>query len=357
MAWSLLWRLFRTVLAVWALASAVFLLSRHDADTAAQLALPDSADLTYAGGSTDSTQYLAAQRAAKRRLGLDLPLFYVGRKDDSPAHIASTWYWHGPENQYHRWITKALRGDLGTSFRTGEAVTARLRRAVLFTLPLTGTAALQAVLAALVLAQRLAAGPWWQRPVRALLVTGHALPLFVVALVLLLVFANPEVFAWFPAYGLDQPTDTEPDAWGRTAAYLRHLVLPVTALTLTAVPDLTLQLNASLAQELRTGYATTARAKGLAESTVIRHHALRNALLPTLTQVAELLPALVAGAVVVEVVFALPGMGRLLAEAAAARDYPVLVGGVLLTGAARLLALLLADLLYFWADPRIRWQS
>ena len=84
---------------------------------------------------------------------------------------------------------------------------------------------------------------------------------------------------------------------------------------------------------------------------------MRNALLPTLAQLAELLPALVAGAVVVEVIFALPGMGRLLAEAAAARDYPVLVGGVLLTGAARLLALLLADLLYFWADPRIRWQS
>ncbi|GAB3292574.1 ABC transporter permease [Hymenobacter humi] len=356
MAWSLLWRLFRTVLAVWALASAVFLLSRHDADTAAQLTLPDSAELTY-GGSNDSTQYSAAQQAAKRRLGLDLPLFYVGRKDEMPAQSTSPWYWQGPNNQYHQWITKALRGDLGTSFRTGEAVTARLRRAVLFTLPLTGTAALLAVLTALILAQRLAAGPWWQRPVQALLVTGHALPLFVVSLVLLLVFANPEVFGWFPAYGLDQPTDIEPDFWNSTAAYLRHLVLPIAALTLTAVPDLTLQLNASLTQELRSDYATTARAKGLAESTIIRHHALRNALLPTLTQVAELLPALVAGAVVVEVVFALPGMGRLLAEAAAARDYPVLVGGVVLTGAARLLSLLLADLLYLWADPRIRWQS
>jgi peptide/nickel transport system permease protein len=188
------------------------------------------------------------------------------------------------------------------------------------------------------------------------LVSLHALPLFVVALLLLLLFANPEAFAWFPAYGLDRPASATASLWARAATYLVHMVLPITALVLTALPDLTLQLTAALTQELSTHYAATARAKGLSGSAVIRHHALRNALLPTLAQIAELLPALVAGALVVEVVFALPGMGRLLAEAAATRDYPVLLGGVLLTGAARLLALLLADLFYLWADPRIRWQ-
>jgi peptide/nickel transport system permease protein len=250
-----------------------------------------------------------------------------------------------------------VRGDLGVSFRTGQAVTARLLTALSFTVPLTGTAAVLAVLAALALAQRLAARPWWQRVVSSTLVALHALPLFVVALLLLLVFANPELFDWFPAYGLDQPTALAPTFWDRSKSYFLHMALPVTALVLAALPELTLQLTASLQQELGTEYATTARAKGLPEPAVIRRHALRNALLPTLTQVAELLPALVAGAVVVEVVFALPGMGRLLAEAAAARDYPVLVGGVLFTGAARLLALLLADFMYLWADPRIRWQS
>ena len=345
----------QTVLAVWALASAVFLLSRHDLGAAAQLASAEAAELNGAQAATPAAAR-AAQEAVSHRFGLDLPIFYASSVPVSDAGPLQ-WHWHGTRNQYHRWAMGLLRGDLGTSFRTGQPVAARLRYALSFTLPLTGTAAALAALAALVLAQRLAAQPWWQRPARVALATAHALPLFVVALVLLLVFANPEVVAWFPAYGLDQPTGADVGAGSRLLTYLAHLALPVAALTLTALPGLTLQLDAALTRELRTDYATTARAKGLSEPAVIRHHALRNALLPAITEFTELLPALVAGAVVVEVVFALPGMGRLLAEAAATRDYPVLVGGVLLTGAARLLALLLADVLYLWADPRIRWQA
>lgn len=352
------WRLARTGLAVWALASAVFLLSYRDLNTAVQLVLPDAADLSTSGFGTASASQRATQiLAVRHRLGLDLPLFYVSRLS-VPGAYADEWQWNGWTNQYHQWARRLLRGDLGTSFRTGQAVTSRLRQALVFTLPLMGTAAVLAILAALALGQRLAAKPMWGRPVRTALLIVQALPLFVVALALLLLLANPEVVAWFPAYGLAQFANSEMDGIGdRLGNYLLHLTLPVTALVITALPELTLQLEAALAHELRTDYATTARAKGLAEGAVVRRHALRNALLPTLTQVTELLPALVAGAVVVEVVFALPGMGRLLAEAAATRDYPVLVGGVLLTGAARLLALLLADLLYLWADPRIRWQA
>ena len=352
MARILLWRFVRTGLAVWALASAVFLLSRQDLDTAVRLQLPDSTEL--AAGRTTSADQRASQAAVQHRLGLDIPLFYANRRPATPP-AAPKWQWNGLHNQYHHWLRGLLRGDWGTSFRTGEPVWAHLRHALAYTLPLTGTAAILAVCAALALAPRLASGAGWQRPLRTVLVGLHALPLFVVALALLLLFANPEVLAWFPAYGLDQPADGDAGFWHHFTTYVQHLTLPVLALTLSALPELTLQLDAALAQELRTDYATTARAKGLAETAVVRHHALRNALLPTITQLTELLPALVAGAVVVEVVFALPGMGRLLAEAATTRDYPMLVGGILLTGAARLLALLLADLLYVWADPRIRW--
>lgn len=356
MARFIFWRLARTLLAIWALASAVFLLSRHDLDTALRLALPDAASQTGAPTALLPTNQRAAQEALRQRLGLDLPVFYVGHGPVSPAGV-QPWHWYGPRNQYHQWLRALLHGDLGTSFRTGQDVTGRLGQALAFTLPLTGTAAVLAVLAALALAQRLATGPWWQRPARTVLVALHGLPLFVVALALLLIFANPEVLNWLPAYGFGQSNESELSVGQRFADGLVHLVLPVSALVITAVPELTLQLTAALRQELHTAYATTARAKGLSEAAVVRHHALRNALLPTLAQLAEFLPALVAGAVVVEVVFALPGMGRLLAEAAAARDYPVLIGGVLLVGAARLLSLLLADFCYFRTDPRIRWQS
>jgi len=347
MATWLLRRVLRTVFAVWVLASGVFLLSRQDAARVSELALPEATDLSAAHSSSAARE--AARQAVGQRLGLDIPLFYASR-------TATGWQWH-PHNQYHSWLRQCMRGELGVSFRTGQPVAQRLGAALAYTLPLTSTALLLAVGLMVGLAQWLARPSRWQQLVRRLLAAVQAMPLFVVALLLLLLFANPEVLAWFPSYGMEQATSSDLSWDTRAASYAMHLALPVAALVLTALPELTLQLDAALAQELQRGYVATARAKGLSEPAVIRHHALRNALLPTLTQVAELLPALVGGAVVVEVVFGLPGMGRVLAEAAATRDYPVLVGGVLLTGAARLLALLLADLCYFWADPRIRWQS
>ena len=354
MARLVFWRLVRATLAVWALASVVFLVSHHHLNAALQLTLAGGAEQPLHQSASPAEQQ-AAQQALRQRLGLDVPLFYISRQDG--AGVQSELQWNGPRNQYHRWLAGLVHGSLGTSFRTGEAVTVRLRQALVFTLPLTGMAAALAVLLAVLLAQRLAARPRWGPAVRVVLTTMHALPLFVVALLLLLLFANPDVLAWFPSYGLDQPADASGDVWNRWLTYSLHFVLPVTALALSAIPELTLQLDAALTHELHSDYATTARAKGLTEAAVIWRHALRSAVLPALVYLAELLPALVAGAVVVEVVFALPGMGRLLAQAAAARDYPVLVGGVLLLGAARLLALLLTDVLSFWADPRIRWQS
>jgi peptide/nickel transport system permease protein len=344
-----LWHIIRTVLAVWALASVVFLLSYRGLGTATEFALPDAADLT----TTTMANRQVAQQAVRHRLGLDLPLFYIGRAtapDDG-------WHWNGKQNQYHRWASHMLRGDLGTSFRTGQAVSRQLGTALAYTLPLMGTAAALAVVGALLLAQRLAARPCWHRAARSLLVGLHAMPLFVVALALLLLLANPEALAWFPTYGLDEMADEGLGTGSQLVNHAWHLALPVTALTLSALPDFALQLEAALIQESGAGYATTARAKGLSEQQVIRKHMLRNALLPSFAQLAQLLPALVAGAVVVETVFALPGMGRLLAEAAANRDFPLLIGGVLLTGLARLMALLFSDLLSLWADPRIRWQS
>ncbi|GAA4039464.1 ABC transporter permease [Hymenobacter glaciei] len=343
----LLRHLGQTLLATWLLASVVFLLTRADGEQAVRLALAPAADLSMPAVS--QAEELASRAAARHRLGLDRPLFYVG------CSAAGSWEWGGWHNQYHQWLRALLHGNLGTSFRSGELVSHRLAQALAFTLPLTGLAAVLAILAALVLATGMAAFPRWQGPVRTVLVGLHSVPLFIVALALLLLFANPELLNWFPAYGAAPEVGTH--ALKQFFDALPQLVLPVAALVLAAVPELTLQLASALAHELRQPYIVTARAKGLRASAVVRHHALRNALLPTLAQLAELLPAMAAGAVVVETIFALPGMGRLLAEAAATRDYPLLVGGVLLVGLARLLSLLLADLSYSWADPRIRWKA
>ena len=356
MAARMLWRLAQTLLAVWLIASAVFLFSRRDATAATQLALPDSADLATHPQATTAAGQAALRQQVRQRLGLDQPLFYFDRTPARPPQPA-TWHWHGLTNQYNSWLQQVMQGELGASYRTGQPVGQRLRESLAYTVPLTGTAALLAVALAVGLTQAVAGQPRWRRAMLAALSGLAALPVFVVALALLLLLANPDVLAWFPAYGLNPLAGPDLDFWPALADTLAHLALPVFVLVVTALPGLALPLDTALHDELGSGYATTARAKGASAAQVVRRHALRNALLPFVAQLADLLPALVAGAVVVEVVFALPGMGRLLATAAATRDFPLLVGGVWLVGVARLLALLLAEGLYFWADPRIRRAS
>lgn len=345
MARILLGHLGRALVTIWLLTSLIFLLSRLALSATDVLGLPATADLNISYSASPASQ-VAARQALRQRLGLDDPLFYFSRTH-YPAGQPN-WQWNGSHNQYHFWLTQLLQGNLGTSFRNGQPVAPRLAAALRCTLPLMAIAAALASALALLLAQQLAQRPWWRSPALALLTGLHALPLFVLAATLLLLLANPELFNWFPAsYRSAEGSNNLPAARA-------YLVLPLVSLVMSAVPSLTLQLEAALTRELHTGYATTARAKGATKTQVVRHHALRNALLPLITLFTDLLPALVAGAVVVEVLFALPGMGRLLAEAAATHDLPILIGVLLLVAGARLAALLLADILYIWADPRIR---
>lgn len=341
----LLGHLGRALVTIWLLVSLIFLLSRLALSTTDVLGLPATADLNLSYSGTPERQIMA-RKVLRHRLGLDAPLFYVSCS--RPAGCRPQWHWHGLHNQYHSWLTQLLHGQLGNSFRNDQPVAPRLGAALRCTLPLMGAAVGLTSLLALGLAQLLAQRPWWRAPALAVLTGLHSLPLFVLAATLLLLFANPELLDWFPA---GYHTSNSSYNLLTIGAYL---VLPLASLVISALPGLTLQLEAALTRELHSNYATTARAKGASEMQVVRHHALRNALLPLITLFTDLLPALAAGAVVVEVLFALPGMGRLLAEAAAMHDLPVLIDVLLLVAGARLVALLLADILYLWVDPRIR---
>lgn len=295
-----------------------------------------------------------ARRALSNRLGLDEPVFYITRT----APSADAWRWHGTHNQYHHWFVGLLHGQLGVSFRDGQPVEPRLRAALAYTMPLTAAAAIVATLSAVGLGMALAGGPrpghtmGWRALLHSLLTGLQSLPLFTLALGLLFLFANPDLLNILPAISLPSNASTVP-----LAAYAVEMILPLATLVLAALPELALPLAAALHHELRADYATTAKAKGVTTRQLLRRHALPNALLPLLTSLAGLLPTLLAGTVVVETVFGLPGTGHLLAEAAASHDYPVVVAGVLLIAAARLLSLALADVLYAWADPRIRLAS
>ncbi|MBO3272741.1 ABC transporter permease [Hymenobacter defluvii] len=347
-----MFRLLRLLFALWLTASGVFLLSRSlPADIILQRL---SVDEISATASSLQQQRIAEQRF-RHRLGLDIPLFYFSLPT---AATHQQWQWHGRHNQYHRWVQQLLHGNLGRSYRDGQPVTTLLAAALTYTLPLTTLAATMSVLLALWLATRLAVHHQIRLFALRLLYALDALPLFVLALLLLLLFANPDMLTWFPAYGLGEEAElVNTSVLERIGTLLYYLALPSISLILVNLPHLVIQMDAALQQERLTAYAATARAKGAPEKQVIQHHTLRNALLPSLAQLTDLLPALVAGAVVVEVIFALPGVGRLLAEAAATHDYPVIVGGVLLTALVRLLAQFLTDGLYLLADPRIRLRA
>ena len=346
MAGRLFSRLGQTLLISWGIITLLFLLTRT---------LPNEQDLlarlssSTAPLSASAQQIQAAQEQARHRLGLDIPLFYLTKAAASDAWLGPRWRWTGTRNQYHRWLSSLLQGDAGQSYRTGEPVGELLRGSLYHTLPLTLLAA------ALLVGLSLPLGIWLAASGRSLaLVTLFALdtlPLFVVALLLLLFLANPDMLALFPAYGLG--TD-EPSFRSAPTTYLSYLILPVASLVLTGITGPAVQLADALQSEIKKEYVLAARAKGLSAAQALRRHALRNALLPSITLLTDLLPNLLAGSLVVELIFALPGFGRLLAEAAAARDFPVLLAGAALVVVVRQVSLWLAEALYLLADPRLR---
>ncbi|UOQ53183.1 ABC transporter permease [Hymenobacter cellulosivorans] len=349
----LFFRLVRTLPAAWGILSVIFLLSRLLASN--QLRLPEL-QTSLSGHTATAAQLRAAEFRLQQRLGLDLPLFYLTPTPESDQLLTARWQWNGLHNQYHVWLCRLLQGDLGQSFRDAQPVASLLGRALVSTLGLTIGAFLLTIGTAYGLTVGLSRAHQWRSAVLAGLHLLQGLPLFVVAVLLLLLFANPDTLDWFPAYGLARLQDTE--SWAtQLVMHTYYLALPWLSLVLVSLPALVVHLDTSLQHELRQYYIMTARAKGLANGHVFRRHALRNALLPAITQLTDLLPALVAGAVVVELIFALPGMGRTLAEAAAARDFPVLLGGILLVALVRLLSQILADWLYYLADPRIRLEA
>lgn len=255
--------------------------------------------------------------------------------------------------QYLRWLEGLLRGDLGVSLRQQRPVTEILGEAVGPTLLLTVTAYLLHLLLAVVVATGMVArrGRFVDHLLQAIGLTLYSLPSFWLGLMLIMFFAG--WLGWLPVGGMRAPDAAFLTPAGRLLDLLRHLVLPVSTLALGSFMGTARHLRASLEEVLDQDYIVAARSRGLDEGVILRRHALRNALLPVATLVGLHLPFILGGAVVVEVVFGWPGMGRVTVEALWARDYPVIVATTLLSALAVVAGSLLADLLYRRIDPRV----
>jgi peptide/nickel transport system permease protein len=152
-------------------------------------------------------------------------------------------------------------------------------------------------------------------------------------------------------------TDLTPGSWEARFDWIKHLILPVSVLAISEIIQVQRFMRSSLLEVLRQDYLTTARAKGLSEKVVIGRHALKNALIPVVTIIAVTMPRVVGGSTVVETVFAYPGMGRLLFTSIMGNDYVVAMTVVMIIAVTVVFFNLLADIIYGWLDPRIRYQS
>jgi peptide/nickel transport system permease protein len=265
-------------------------------------------------GRQPTEREIAAER---RRLGLDQPL---------PV-------------QYLSWLGGAVRGDLGTSYTTGEPVSQAISRTLPATLQLAGAAFLLAVGIGLPLGLLAAARAWsWlDHLIRAAALLGASIPAFWLGYLLILVFAVR--LQLLPAFGPGGPA---------------HLVLPAFTLAVFDLAMLARLTRAALLEQLGEDYIQTARAKGLSERRTLAKHALRSALIPLVTWTGMSFGFLFGYSVVVETVFAWPGLGYAAVLAVQARDYPFLQAFVLLMGTIFALLNLGVDVAYTWIDPRLR---
>ncbi len=271
--------------------------------------------------------------------------------------------------QYVRYIGGVAKGDFGDSFVTNQPVLDDLTSRFMPTFELTVYAMLLAVLLAVPLgiASAVWQGTWIDHISRLLAVCGVAMPVFWVSLLAIYVFFF--LLHWLPApQGRISVSIPPPDAitgmytidslmtgnWPAFRSSVESIVMPACVLAFAAMAPLARMTRASMIEALESDYIRAARALGLSEWSVVFRHALRNAILPVITMIAIVYGYLLGGVVLVENVFAWPGLGRYVYNAIASSDYPALQGFILYSTSIYVLLFLLVDILYVVLDPRVR---
>ncbi|HWQ67654.1 MAG TPA: ABC transporter permease [Methanospirillum sp.] len=257
--------------------------------------------------------------------------------------------------RYGAWISRLIHGDLGFSHIQHrpvlDVILEKLPATLILTIPAYGVAMLAAIFFGLSATAR--DGSWYDRSLTGLGYVLYATPTFLIALLMMLVFAV--WLGWLPSSRMESIADPG-TLMGTIVDRIRHLILPAMALVFSHFAVFYGYIRSSLSDAMREDYITTARAKGLDERTILHKHAFRNSLLPIITQIGLAIPYLIAGSVVVETIFAWPGIGRLTFDAAMRSDYMLLMGITLFTSLIVILGNLLADVAYAVADPRVRYE-
>jgi peptide/nickel transport system permease protein len=251
--------------------------------------------------------------------------------------------------QYVEWIGGILHGDFGDSFWFKAPVMTELGDRIPRTLELAVLAIVMAVVLSVPLGIISAIKPdsWLDLGARTFTIVGIAIPNFLMAILMILFLLK--VFNWLPPLGYVE-------LWNNPVRNLQQMAFPATALAIYDMAFIARVTRSAMMEVLREDYMRTARAKGLSERIVVVRHGLKNAILPILTISGWQFARLFEGAVIIESIFLIPGVGRILIEAIFHRDFPMIQAVIVVIGTGVLLINLVVDLLYGWLDPRIRYN-
>lgn len=273
---------------------------------------------------------------------------------DKPFHV-----------QYALWLKRVVTFDFGESYKDHRPVMIKIKEALPVTLLLNILSIFLIYLisiplgiySALVQDRQNFWGMKLDQVLTFLLFILYSLPSFWVAMMLIIYLAGGEYLNLFPVVGIVSPGFETLTFFQKIGNVTWHLILPLVVLTYGGFAFVSRFSRAQVLEVIRQDYIRTARAKGLSERTVIYKHALRNALIPMLTLMSTLLPALIGGSVIIEQIFSIPGMGKLSFEAVLSRDYPTIMAIAAIEALLTLMSILISDLLYVAVDPRITFEK
>lgn len=288
----------------------------------------------------DATQGISDQALAEEIITQTRAIYGL----DQPWHI-----------QYWRWLMRIVTLDFGESLRDHRPIREKLWERIPVSLQLSGISLLLAYLISIPLGIYSATHQYsvGDKFSTILLFTLYSLPPFWLATMAIVFLGGGDFWDVFPVFGLQTVGAKNWPLWERVVDQAWHLILPVTCMTYYTLATLSRYMRASMLEVIRQDYIRTARAKGLSERVVVYRHALRNSLIPIITIMADLLPALIGGSIVIETIFTIPGMGRLSFEAVLNRDYSLIMSVFTLSALLTLVGILVADFLYTVVDPRI----
>ena len=275
--------------------------------------------------------------------------------------------WYGTKNQYHLWLLGdndqrkgLLRGDFGISYIDNQPIQDKIwqKIGISFSLSLISIFLAYLISIPIGIYSAYKKDSFADKGTSLILFILYSMPSFFIATLLLLQFANPDNFAWFPVSGIQDPTVFDPEwsFWAKIKHRMPYLILPIITYTYGSFAFLSRIMRVGMIDIVSQDYIRTARAKGLGEDKVILKHALRNSLLPVITVFAAIFPAAIGGSIIIEVIFSIPGMGVEIYNSILNYDYPMIITVFTLSGFLTMIGYLVSDILYAVVAPRISYK-